>query len=224
MMTPLLLALAVTPPTFPIDYYTGEQSNILQAQGEATHVGAKVCCGVNVTSCQVKAQSMGADMFVQGSQKRFISEGRGITLTWNEPVHKMMALVPGSAMNSTHKWACALYCPETTKYVSAIAIAPKGEPVRDLGKHSITQTGLPGGATKQCEAYGWTEKLLVIPLALDVAYVDESVTPALPFKRTTKVTMGWGPPKAFLNQSYVGFTEKKNCVCQEPRTWAHPAA
>lgn len=200
-----------TIPTFPLDYYSGEQSNILQAHGMVRHPGERLCCSKDSPNCQIKVQSMGSDNFVQGSKERRLQMGRGVTMDWRGSVHKLMALVPGATKNSSHKWACALYCPEPHNFSSTIAVAPKGERVIDRGRHRVTQSGAPGSATKDCATYEWTEKALkIIPVALDVAYVDDSGSSPVPFLRSTVIELNPVHPlhpvvQAYLNISYVGF-------------------
>ena len=38
---------------------------------------------------------------------------QGSIVNWYGTINKQMAIVPGSAINSTHKYACAQYCPLT---------------------------------------------------------------------------------------------------------------
>ena len=166
-MSQLLIAtLSVTPPTFPIDFYAGVQNNIILAQGESVRHENFMCCAASATACKVQTISAGMDTYQQGSMNRTLTLGgsTGTQMKWyGAGVDKEMALMPGSAANSTHKWACGLYCPlRGADFASLVAIAPEGERVRDDGIHKITQAGLPGGLTKTAHGYGWTQRLLKV--------------------------------------------------------------
>ena len=156
--------------------------------------------------CKVQIQSMGSDIFQQGSKNRSVNKGQGIVMTWAEPINKQFALQPGAAVNSSHKYACALYCP-FKQALPSVTIGPGGEPVKDLGKVTISQPAPVGGATKSCEAYQWVERILkIVPMATDTCYVDDSVSPPVPFLQTSLITpFGKLPPLAYENQSYIGF-------------------
>lgn len=201
-----IAAVAASVPTFPADYYTGIENIMVSNQGGYVGPGQKQCCAKGTPGCKVQTQSGGSDNYVQGTKSRWVQRGQGVLLTWAQPVHKMMALEPGSAKNSSHAWVCGLYCPFKLNYTNQAAIAPEGEHVDDLGQMKVTQPASIGGATKMTTAYKWLLKLLhLVPMATNIEYVDESGAKPVPFLLTTILTPFGGPPAVRSNQSYVGF-------------------
>jgi hypothetical protein len=202
------LSMAVAPPKLPVDFYTGVQGVIVTAPGSYAAKDA-ACCAKDSPNCQIITQTMGADIFQQGSRNRTLHQGaQGIVLEWAAPVHKIMTLLPGSAVNSTHKWACAGYCEMTDPFRDEVALPSK---VKYLGKKTVAQPEGAGGTTKRCDTFEWTEKLIkILPLSNEYAYVDES-KPSAPgmFKRVStfthvieKLTHEASSTK---NMSYIGF-------------------
>ena len=120
-----------------------------------------------------------------------------------------MALVPGSTINSTHKWACAQYCPQDGDFISSVLIGDgkKGifDTPKDLGKATISQPAIVGGATKECEKWQWTETILkVLPLQETDFYVDMSTTPPQPFFSSSDIKP-LGEEIGQENTSFIGF-------------------
>ena len=203
------LSVAVAPPKLPADFYTGVQGVIVTAPGSYAAQDA-VCCAKDAPSCQIITQTMGADIFQQGSRNRTLHKGaQGIVLEWAAPVHKIMTLLPGSSVNSTHKWACAEYCETTDPFKDEVAI-PSSK-VKYLGKKTVAQPASIGGTTKICDAFEWTQTLeKILPVSNEYAYIDE-LNPSAPgmFKRVStftpfieKLTHEASSTK---NMSYIGF-------------------
>jgi len=179
-------AFKAMPPTFAQDFYTGQQSNVAIVQGGyETETGA--CCDVTLApGCKVQYISTGGDIHEQGSKNRTRSDTpQGTIITWFGNVKKQMVVVPGSATNSSHNLVCVQYCPTQGDFVSSVQIGDgkKGlfDTPKDLGKRQITQQA-PGGLTKVCELWQWTETILgIIPMEKNDFYVDTAVSPPVPF-------------------------------------------
>jgi len=206
----LPLAAALAPPHLPPDFYTGLQGVIATAPG-AYRTEDALCCAKDSPGCQVVTQSMGADIFQQGSRNRTLHRGAQAVLEWAAPVHKIMALVPGSAINSTHKWACAEYCPTTDDFVSEVVIAPFHEPVKYIGKRVVDQPKSAGGSTTSCDAFEWTSKVWkILPVSTEVFYID-SADPSspVPFKHSSTFTQEimkiTHEASSTRNMSYINF-------------------
>ena len=203
-------APSATPPTFAKDFYVGQQSSLAINQGG--YVGDKgTCCSLeHASQCKVQASNMGADLREQGSQDRSRTDSaRGSIVNWWGNVKKQMAIVPGSAVNSSHKWACAQYCPLDGEFYSAIKIGDgqKGffDKPKDLGQATITQPKSIGGASKTCEHWRWTETLLrIVPMSTTNFYVDNSVQPPEPFF-SSQVIKPFNKPLGMENSSFIGY-------------------
>ena len=205
---------ATAPPTFAEDYYVGQQSNIDINQGGYRSPSGGFCCDLHHTpQCKVQQIIMGEDMRQQGSHERVRSDSaHGAVVVWWGKVKKQMSVVPGAAVNSTHKWACAAYCPEKGEYHPQLQIGdghggkwyPLDTP-HDMGKATITQPQSVGGATKETEHWRWTETLLhVVPMQTTDFYVDMSTTPASPFFQTNEIKP-FNRPVGFENVSYLQY-------------------
>jgi len=126
-------------------------------------------------------------------------------------VRKTMLLQPGSEVNSSHKWACALYCPFTDDLDPAdTTIAPEHEKVEYIGQRSVEQPAAAGGVTKSCDGWSWTQKVLhVLPVTKNVMYVDASTSPPTPFKSSShfskEITKLAGQAPSSMNKSFIGF-------------------
>ena len=213
-----LLACSTTP-TFPLDYYTGEQVNLLQYT-DASRSDTNVCCAPSAANCQLKVESTGSDAYTQGSQGRVLTNagGHGTQLQWFDPINKLMGLAPGSTTNSSHKWVCALYCPQSGKYVPDLDIGAGGEKVSDLGRQNVTQAGAPGDASKVCETYQWTQHLFhILPIAQLTMWVDDkNASSPAPFLKELEIYDPTHPLKKDVlirgNTSYLGFTPGDHCA------------
>lgn len=211
MLSVLATILGATPPALPKDYYTGIQGLIAVASGSYEKDNA-MCCAKGTSGCLVSTQAKGWEVVQQGSQNRSMHRGAGgNVLTWAEPVGKVMLLQPGSEVNSTHKWACSLYCPFTGDLdTSETTIAPEHEKVEFIGKRIVSQLAAAGGTTKSCDGYKWTEVILhTLPITDNIMYVDSSKTPPAPFKSVTKFTaaiskLAHQPPQS-MNKSFIDF-------------------
>lgn len=114
LSTITMLSTAATPPTFAKDFYVGTQTSLAINQGGYASSTGTCCSLKHAAQCKVQAANMGEDTREQGSMNRTRSDsGRGSIVNWWGDVKKQMAIVPGSAVNSTHKYACAQYCPLT---------------------------------------------------------------------------------------------------------------
>ena len=144
------IASKMAAPVLPGDFYAGVQTNVVVTEGEGvTYDSDAVCCAKGTHKCKVETISEGAGTWEQASKKRLLIRGgaTGIQTKWfgktdkSHPAqNKQMFLVPGAEVNSTHKWACAAYCPLRGKdFVSSIVIAPDNERVKDLGVQNKSQ-------------------------------------------------------------------------------------
>ena len=99
MLSPLF-ALGATPPTFPVDFYSGEQQDLSINQGGYSINNGACCSAANSAQCKVQVISMGADVREQGSMNRSRSDSaQGAILTWYAPVRPHP--------RSTHGASCA---------------------------------------------------------------------------------------------------------------------
>jgi len=210
MLSTFVLSLGANTPTFPIDFYSGEQSNLMINQG-GYDINNGACCGPTSPQCKIQAQSMGADVREQGSMNRTRSDSaRGTIVTWYGDVQKQMALVPGSMVNSTHKWACAQQCPtQGSTFMSSVALGnPKGcfrEHAHDKGSVAITQPKSVGGETKTCEHYQWKDTLFcLLTMGQHDFYVDMSAKPPVPFF-ATQLIEPFGKKVGTENTSFLQF-------------------
>lgn len=203
--------LAATPPTFAKDFYVGMQTSLAINQGGYSGPSGTCCSLTHASQCKVQAINMGEDSREQGSMNRSRSDGgQGSIVNWWGEVKKQMAIVPGSSVNSTHKYACAQYCPLDGEFMSAIMIGDgqKGyfDKPKDKGKASITQPKSIGGITKECEHWKWTETIFrVIPMQETDFYVDNGAAagPA-PFFTSTTIKP-FNKPIGVENASFVGY-------------------
>ena len=173
------------PPTFADSFYVGSQASLTLNQNGYKKSDGKVCCALNSPGCKVQMQSMGNDVREQVSMNRTrIDGGRGSIVTWYGDVKKQMAVVPGSAANSTHKWACVQYCPTTSGLFTPtleIGDGKSSKGIKDLGQATITHPKSIGGGSAQCEHYKYVDRLIIIPMDQIDFYVDESAKPPAPF-------------------------------------------
>lgn len=146
------------------------------------------CCSMaHSPQCKLQSINMGSDVREQGSKNRSRTDSaQGAIVNWFGSVGKQMAVLPGSQANSTHKWACAQYCPLQGDFMSSIMIGDgnKGyfDKPKDEGTATVTQPKAIGGATKTCENWQWTETILgFIPMQKTNFYVDMSANPPAPF-------------------------------------------
>lgn len=186
-ITALAAALEATPPAFASDYYVGEQSALAINQG-GYKINNGICCSkTHSSNCKLQAMNSGGDVYEQGSKERTRTDSaRGAVVSWWGSVKKQMAVVPGAAVNSTHKFACAAFCPLDGKYAPSLRIGdgqkgPFDKP-KDKGSVAITQPASIGNTTKVCEHWHWTETLLyIIPMSVTDFFVDMSTKPPSPF-------------------------------------------
>jgi len=204
--SPTAVGGSVTPPAFADSFYVGAQASLTLNQNGYKKSDGKICCALDSAGCKVQMQSAGNDVREQVSMNRTrIDGGRGSIVTWFGDVQKQMAVVPGSAVNSTHKWACMQYCPTTTSFMPTLEIGEGKSPkVQDLGQASITQPAAIGGATKQCEHYKYTERLIIVPMSVTDFYVDESAKPAAPFYKHLLLEP-FGKKEGFETSYFLGY-------------------
>ena len=203
--------LGPTPPTFAKDFYVGSQDVLNIVQGGYNIQGGACCSMSNSPQCKIQAVNDGSDVREQGSKERSRSDSaQGSIVNWFGSINKQMAIVPGAQANSTHKWACAQYCPLTGDFMSSITIGdgqkgPLDKP-RDKGQQSITQPKAIGGATKVCEHWQWTETILeFIPMSKTNFFVDMSANPPAPFFQNQIIEPFGGAPLGTENSSYIGY-------------------
>jgi hypothetical protein len=106
--------VAMPPPTFAPDFYMGEELSLVLNQG-GYDAGGQACCPITAPDCKIQAINSGSDVWEQRSKNRTLVVSPSGTTMHDFNIKKVLALVPGSSANSTHKWACAAYCrPRTT--------------------------------------------------------------------------------------------------------------
>lgn len=202
--------LAATPPVFATDFYVGRQDAIAINQG-GYRVANGVCCSMeHAAQCKLQGVNAGGDTYEQGSKERVRSDSaRGSVVSWWGDVKKQFAIIPGSQANSTHKWACAQYCPLDGEYVPSLLIGdgqkgPFDKP-KDKGQKAITQPKAIGNTTKVCENWQWTETILgVVPMQETNFYVDMSAKPAAPFFMSSTIKP-FNNPIGEENSSFIGY-------------------
>ena len=207
--TPLLTSYAAPTakpaPTFPLDAYFGEQTNLAINQGGyTTDTGA--CCSADAPACKVQSIVQGADIREQGSKNRTrVDSPDGIIVSWyGGGVSKEMALVPGSSVNSTHDYACAAYCPLDGGFFSDTSVGDGKAKVKDLGEETVTSQA-PGATATTCEHYQWKSTIFgVIPMETDDMYVDFTQTPPQPYYKSEHLTP-FGQELGVANLSFVDY-------------------
>ena len=70
----LIATTASSPPTLPTDFYTGLHGVIASAPG-AYRAEDALCCAKDAPSCSITTQTMGADIYQQGSLNRSLQMG-----------------------------------------------------------------------------------------------------------------------------------------------------
>ena len=202
------------PPKFGSDFYVGEQSALGINQG-GYYANDRICCSMEHSSqCKLQALNMGSDVYEQGSSNRSRSDSiQGAIVRWYGSVNKEMAVAPGDAVNSTHKWACVQYCPikKGDHFMPSLQIGdgssgPLDTP-KDLGAETVTHPKSIGGDSKKCEHWHWSETLLkIIKMETSDMYVDQSGAKPSPFFMKTFITP-FGKPLGQQNVSYIGYKE-----------------
>ena len=163
-----MLFSSVNPPTFSESFYTGQQS-LLQLNKGGAHYAANggICCSKTKSSqCRFEAMNQGTDVWQSAELKmhRFGSVVNNYTLNYHkaEEFGREMAVVPSSQMpkyaNSSHKWACAVYCPlQQGTYYNLVEVGTgrKQDPVSFIGNVTVTQSS---GACARSTAHQLTDK------------------------------------------------------------------
>lgn len=207
----LSLPTGSTPPTFAKDFYVGTQDSIALNQG-GYYVKDGMCCSMeHASQCKLQGISMGSDYFEQGTTNRSRADSaQGSTVQWYS-IKKEMAVVPGAQVNSTHKWACAAYCPIDDEEFESILQIGDGETgpydtPKDLGQETITQPAAIGGASKVCEHWQWSETIFKkIKMATHDFFVDNSASPVAPFFQHMEITPFGGASIGQENTSFIGY-------------------
>ena len=183
LLTATSLGIAASLPKFADSFYVGVQSRTVVNQNGYTMENG-VCCAGGVSGCKIQTVTGGYDAREQVTKERTrMDSPRGSVVTWYGSVRKQMAVVPGSAVNSTRKWACVAYCPVSGDFYPTLTIGqPNGtSKVHDLGRTTITQPASIGGVTKQCERFKWVDRLAVIPMSQTDFCVDQAADQPAPW-------------------------------------------
>ena len=143
---------AVAPPTFPSSFYAGMQTFIALNKGGATFApGGGACCSKTKSSkCGLQVINQGADTWQSGELQMHRQNNVVTNFTANfrvgETSGREMAVVPASQTtkyaNSSHKWACAVYCPlqgEVYYDLIEIGTGKKHDAVTFEGNVTVTQ-------------------------------------------------------------------------------------
>jgi hypothetical protein len=193
MLQSMLLvgALAGEPPVWASDFYIGTQTDVDLASGSVQKNGETCCLKASTGSCKVQVQGAGGDTYEEGSMERIRADSaQGQTVSWWGDIKKKFALAPAPT-GSAHEFVCVQYCPLAGKFASTIKIGDarnKGlDKVHDEGEKTITQKG-PGAKTAVCEHYHWLQTILgVVPLLSNDYYVNQKVSPPVPFYQTEEI-------------------------------------
>jgi hypothetical protein len=208
-----------TPPTFPLDFYTGSQDNVAIVQGGYFTEGGGCCSAHHSPQCKIQAASSGSDVFQQGSKQRVRMDSARGSIVTDYVAKKQMAIVPTGTphtkfQNSTHKYVCAQYCPTQAGFHSMVSIGdPKGKWLskpHDRGQKTITQPAAVGGKTKTCEEWTWDDAIFgLVPMSKNSMCVatDESNKPS-PWFMSMIITPFGGKPLGVENASFVQFTPR----------------
>lgn len=150
-------AAAAAPPipAFEKDFYVGlyETININQG-GYDVQYGS--CCSLEHSAqCKLQSINMGEDVREQGSKQRTRSDSAQGSIVNDYIAKKEMAVVPGSAVNSSHAWACE-------EPVVKPLIAPSASPDQDPPPaHSHPRRWLGAGAQYCPTTGGFLPALMV---------------------------------------------------------------
>ena len=138
-------AAGVAPPTFPLNFYVGmQQWTVLNHGGAHWEPDGSVCCAHNDTQCSMQSYSLGNDVFQYGTQETVRIGGTMNNYTGTEEnPHGIQYAVEPAGPNSTHKWACAEYCPLDKSFFSLVEIGDglKYDQVKFEGNVTVAQTG-----------------------------------------------------------------------------------
>lgn len=188
-------------PAFDQDHYYGTYESIsINQGGEATDHGT--CCGATAPQCKVEVISLGGDHWNDHAHNRSRDDSQeGQIVNWyhynGHDDGKQMAIEFNQTVNA---YQCVQFCPLEGD-IPELAI---NKYALHLGKHTITQDG-SSGQTKSVDLYQWTDRIVVIPLDQTKFYVDESVTPPVPFYQSMLIEP-FGQKIGTENTSYLGFT------------------
>ena len=167
MLSLLAVVQGVAPPTFPDTFYSGMQTYIAINKGAAVFApnGGMCCSKTNSSQCSFETVNQGQDTWQSAALKmhRFGSVINNYTADRQmaEEYGRQMAVAPATQIakyaNSSHKWACAVYCPMKSEYYDLIEIGTgrKVDPASFLGNFTVTQREAPGQASKMTSEFHW---------------------------------------------------------------------
>jgi len=186
-------------PTFAQDHYYGSYESLAINQGgESSSFGT--CCSATAPQCKVQVISMGGDHWNDAAHNRSRDDTQqGQIVNWyhyNKDDGKQMAIAFNQTVNA---FQCEQFCPIT----GDLPTLEIGQYALHLGKHTVTQDGATG-QTKSVDLYEWTDRIVIIPLDQNKFYVDESVSPPVPFYKSTLLEP-FGQKIGTENTSYLGF-------------------
>lgn len=187
-------AVGLVPPTFPANFYVGQQLFMALNKGGATYSpdGGLCCSKTKSPQCSLQTVSQGQDTWQSASLKmqRFGSVIKNFTANSHkaEEFGREMAVVPAAQMpkyaNSSHKWACAAYCPmKSGTFYDLVDIGDgrKVDKVSFVGNVTVVQRQAPGRATKLTSDFHWDTRFLGRTLQHTDMFVDYSTEPPVPF-------------------------------------------
>lgn len=199
---------APLPPTFATDFYVGEQANLAIVQGGYSLSNGEGCCSAtDSAACKVQTVASGSDVREQGSKNRTRSDGaQGAIVTWYAPINKQMAIQPGSAVGSSHKWACAQYCPQDGEFFSELAVGNTGKLGKPQyrGTANFSQPGVPSSVPTETDHWFWEDGLFTIPFEEDNLFVTSGANPAPWYK--SLLLEPFGQKLGTENASFLQYT------------------
>ena len=164
-------------PSFEQDHYYGSYLSLAINQG-GDNTDHGTCCDATSPQCKVQVISMGGDHWNDAAHNRSRDDTQqGQIVNWyhynGHDEGKQMAIEFNQTLNA---YECVQFCPLDGD-MPQLAI---NQHALHLGKHTVHQDG-DGGLTKSVDLYQWTDRLIIVPLDQTKFYVDESVTPPVPF-------------------------------------------
>jgi hypothetical protein len=188
-------------PSFAQDHYYGSFESVAINQG-GVNTPDGTCCEATATQCKVQVISLGGDHWNDAAHNRSRDDDQeGSIVNWYNYNAKTGE---GKQMSVTYNqtaqaYQCEQYCPLDGD-MPKLAI---NQYALHLGKHTVTQDGA-SGQTKDVDLYQWTDRIVIIPLDQTKFYVDQSVTPNVPFFQSMLLEP-FGDKIGTENTSYLGF-------------------
>jgi hypothetical protein len=183
------VAVAMQPPTFPLDWYAVEDMDMLMNQGGMKLEGTDYICCTNDENSQCKVQTANSlenhYFSYTTNQTRIESEGE-IIVNYYAPVYKEMLVDPKTGN-------CTKYCPiEEDLY--PLEIKPNAT---DIGQKKVGDI--------ETEAFWWEDWVLIFPMQANIFYAKMNTDgSAIPVRVEEELTP-FGEKLGTQNRTYTNY-------------------